>query len=590
MKVFTASGSDSINFSRRSIYKTFIVGLIVVGILVLLASGLLLYMGSLLQKGSSVGKTNQPVSEHTQALLSGLQQTVRMLEEGTTNGKKDCAASIDDVWQKQVAPFADSIRLIANTWEVSDQKRTAHHLLDKTHALREKLNGVSAFSQTVEFTSATVAEATVASTSALDSTIVVDAYANGVVRDAVRISYNPQLASFMSTEILPLREGIKNNATALIKGDQQKTKDLLLQVNQYVSLLKKMGILLLVSLLVAVLVLLRKIQVRIKKNLGVVNAHLGKLAQGIIPDRWEALDQEMTSTVESINLLATNLRSVSEFAKYVGQGNFDSDIKVFDEAGELGGSLARMRDGLKQVSEQDKIRSWTNEGLARFGGIMRENDQNLATLSDQLICNLVKYLNANQGGVFVANNDDRAKPFLELTACYAFERKKFLQKNISSGQGLVGQVWQEGQSIYLREIPDSYVQITSGLGGARPRFLLIVPLKTNGAVHGVLELASFHDFHQYMIDFVEKIAETIASSIAGTRVAEQTRLLLQEAQQMTEQMRAQEEEMRQNMEELQATQEEMHRSQRETAQNLEVLKKEKEVLLKRIEELEKGKK
>jgi hypothetical protein len=384
-----------------------------------------------------------------------------------------------------------------------------------------------------------------------------------------------------------LQNEIKAGAAALNTLNQEDIGQFGMQVERKISLLKKIGLLILLMLLVSMALLLRKIQIRISKSISALNTQIGQLAQGIIPSKLEQSYEELNSTVDSINLLATNLRSVSEFAQLVGQGNFDSDIKVFNDSGELGGALAQMRDGLKQVAEQDKIRYWTNEGLAKFGDIMRENDQNLKTLSDRLISNLVKYLNANQGGVFVVNNDDQQHPFLVLTACYAFERKKFVQKEIQRGQ--VGQVWQEGQSVYLREIPDSYIRITSGLGGARPRYLLIVPLKSNGEVHGVLELASFHDFQRYMIDFVEKIAETIASSIAGTRVAEQTNVLLQEAQQMTEQMRAQEEEMRQNMEELQATQEEMHRSQRETAEHLEALTKEKEELLNRIEALQKGK-
>lgn len=563
----------------------------VVIIPVLLAAGLILVqMSSLLREGRNVAAHSQPVQIHTYSVVSGLERTIALLEHGTTSGKADFSVQVADVWKKEAGPAADSIRLIVRTWQESEKKRLALQWLDKTDVLREKLNHVSTYAQTVQLSEATMAEATLVSSSALDSTLALDASAAGVVKDAVSISYNPQLAGFLNNEILPLQEEIKLGATALNKINQQEIGQFGLNVEGKISLLKKIGLLTLLGLLVSMAVLLRKIQRRISKSISAINTQIGQLAQGIIPSKLEHSYEELDSTVDSINLLATNLSSVSEFAQLVGQGNFDSDIKVFNDSGELGGALARMRDGLKQVAEQDKIRYWTNEGLAKFGDIMRENDQNLKILSDRLISNLVKYLHANQGGVFVVNNDDQQHPFLSLTACYAFERKKFIEKEIQPGQGLVGQVWQEGQSVYLREIPDSYVRITSGLGGARPRYLLIVPLKSNGEVHGVLELASFHDFQRYMIEFVEKIAETIASSIAGTRVAEQTNLLLQEAQQMTEQMRAQEEEMRQNMEELQATQEEMHRSQRETAEHLDTLTKEKEALLQRIEELQKEKK
>jgi PAS domain S-box-containing protein len=93
-------------------------------------------------------------------------------------------------------------------------------------------------------------------------------------------------------------------------------------------------------------------------------------------------------------------------------------------------------------------------------------------------------------------------------------------------------------------------------------------LKVNDQIFGVVELASFSEFQDFEKEFVQKIAETIASTISTVKINARTQRLLEESQEMTEQMRAQEEEMRQNMEELQATQEEMQRSQAETDSTL----------------------
>ena len=99
--------------------------------------------------------------------------------------------------------------------------------------------------------------------------------------------------------------------------------------------------------------------------------------------------------------------------------------------------------------------------------------------------------------------------------------------------------------------------------------LLVVPLIENGIFYGIIELASFKIFEQFKIDFVEKIAENIATTLAGVETTKQTQLLLSESQDLTLKMKEQEEEMLQNLEELQATQEEMRR--REMLKDKELL-------------------
>jgi PAS domain S-box-containing protein len=115
----------------------------------------------------------------------------------------------------------------------------------------------------------------------------------------------------------------------------------------------------------------------------------------------------------------------------------------------------------------------------------------------------------------------------------------------------------------MTEVPNNYVNITSGLGSSNPRCLLIVPLRFNDMVYGVIEMASFSVYQPFQINFIEKVAESIASTISTVKVNLRTIKLLEESKLKSEELAAQEEEMRQNMEELQTTQEESARRELE---------------------------
>jgi PAS domain-containing protein len=119
--------------------------------------------------------------------------------------------------------------------------------------------------------------------------------------------------------------------------------------------------------------------------------------------------------------------------------------------------------------------------------------------------------------------------------------------------------WLEKDTIYITDVPQNYINITSGLGGANPGSILIVPLISEEKVEGVIELASFKEYESHQIRFVEDLALRLASVIEGLNMQEKTARLLEETRLMAEEKQAQEEEMRQQLEEQQASREEMHR-------------------------------
>jgi PAS domain S-box-containing protein len=308
------------------------------------------------------------------------------------------------------------------------------------------------------------------------------------------------------------------------------------------------------------------------KPLEVLNEHISSLSVGYVPPPIK-VDQsdEIGQMAKTLNALSENLGSATDFAKNVGEGNLETNVVVFNGKGELSQSLSLMRDNLKLVAEEDRKRNWSISGLAKLGDILRNQDQNLEKFGEQVLSFIVKYSNSNQGRLYVVNDDIKNQECLQMIACYAWDKKKFVEQRIERGDGLTGQCWQEGEPIYMTQVPENYVSITSGLGLANPRNIFIVPLKVNEGIFGVLELASFKLLEEYERNFIVKLSENLAAAISTVRINDRTKQLLEQSQQQAEEMKAQEEEMRQNMEELTATQEEMQRKESEMLGHLDAI-------------------
>jgi len=262
-----------------------------------------------------------------------------------------------------------------------------------------------------------------------------------------------------------------------------------------------------------------------------------------------------------------NVTKASQFIASMAEGNYEVDWTGLTDANRelnratLAGNLIQLRNKLKRVKQEDEKRNWINEGLAAFSEIVRSHQHDMKGLAEQCVSYLTRYLGAQQAGLFIVEDEGERKQ-LVLAACYAFNRKKFIQKKISIGEGLIGQTYLEGDIVQMKQIPSGYTHITSGLGEATPGYLVIVPFKYETVIPAIIEISSFKDLEEHQLQFVKRAGEHLASAILNSQTTQKMKALLEASAYNEQQMKQREEELRQNMEELQATQEELVRKSR----------------------------
>lgn len=272
-----------------------------------------------------------------------------------------------------------------------------------------------------------------------------------------------------------------------------------------------------------------------------------------------------TSASEVNDTSIRNVKKASSFITQMADGNYEVDWEDLNTENQLlnkttlAGKLLQLRDKLKQVKQEDEKRNWVNEGLTAFSEIIRTHQQDKKALANHSVIYIANYLKAQQAGLFILEGEDN-DAHLELAACYAFNRKKFLTKRINIGEGLIGQTYLEGEVVQLKVIPSGYTHITSGLGEATPRYLVIVPFKYETHIPAIIEVSSFNDLEEHHLQFLKKAGEYLASAIVNSQNTSRMKVLLENASYNEKQMRQREEELRQNMEELQATQEQLVRN------------------------------
>lgn len=288
----------------------------------------------------------------------------------------------------------------------------------------------------------------------------------------------------------------------------------------------------------------------------------------VIKNRIESLEHDKN---ETLNYLKVIENSNSQVIPPSTNGRSCEVVK----------RLSSFQESMATLVGMNEKTRWHDAGMAAFNEILTRQFTSDQEMYDKIVSALARYVSANQAALFLVDDWNKAEPTVCLEACYAYDRKKSMQKVFHVGDNLIGQCIMDRSTTLVTHIPQFYTKITSGLGEATPGCLLVVPLQDDQQCIGAIELAAFQKFSATEIQLVEALSKSITARICNMRQSAALKELFTRSEQAQLEVRAKESEIRRQFEQLQATHEDMARKSTE----LEYMRKELETKNAEIEQM-----
>jgi len=300
---------------------------------------------------------------------------------------------------------------------------------------------------------------------------------------------------------------------------------------------------------------------------------------------------------DNVNRLAANLttqvRAIAEVSTAVTKGDLSRSISV-EAAGEVAAlkdNINEMIRNLKDTTQKNTEQDWLKTNLARFTRMLQGQRDLLAVA--RLILSELAPLVSTQHGIFYMNESQNGEADLRLLASYAYKQRKHLSSRFRAGEGLVGQCAFEKQRILLTQVPSDYIHINSGLGEASPLNIVVLPVLFETQVKAVIELASFQEFSEIHLNFLDQLTESIGIVLNTITATMRTEELLKQSQTLATELQTRQEELtetnsrlQEQARSLQASEERLKQQQEELQQTNQELEEKAELLAKQNLEVE----
>jgi putative methionine-R-sulfoxide reductase with GAF domain len=175
-------------------------------------------------------------------------------------------------------------------------------------------------------------------------------------------------------------------------------------------------------------------------------------------------------------------------------------------------SFGKTKEGKENASEDENKQAETS--LIGIEELL-SSKKKIETVFEEALSLICKELEASQAAAYIVKKKGNTR-FIELFASFAYHVPEGETVIFKFGEGLAGQVAKEGKLVNLQSVPEGYIQILSGLGNSSPTNLIIIPIRSEGQIRGVVEIASFKEFtekHEVLLQGTfDKLALKLANN------------------------------------------------------------------------------
>jgi len=245
--------------------------------------------------------------------------------------------------------------------------------------------------------------------------------------------------------------------------------------------------------------------------------------------------EKITLTSVSIYLLITF--ALTGILSYVGRREL---LKLSNS---YGATLQERQKHAELLEEQ----AWQRDGQVQLGELTL-GQNSLNSIGEVTLDFLASYLDVSVSALYVRNERDGQ---LQRVASFGAKKENAEAAQVyNASESLVGQTVASNRMLQLKDIPDHYLKINSGLGEMSPRHIILAPLRYEGQTKGVIELGFLKQPHKRDVEFISLIATNIGSTLEAALSRIRLQNAFEETQQLNEELQVQQEELRTSNEEL----------------------------------------